>query len=44
MFFQNLLIIYADMHNNGTIWDDAKSTFDGKSLRDGFDNGFIAVY
>ena len=31
--YQNLIKIYADMHNNGTIWDDAKSTFDGKSLK-----------
>ena len=31
--YQNLIKIYADMHNNGTIWDDAESTFDGKSLK-----------
>ena len=31
--YQNLIKIYADMHNNGTIWDDAESTFDGKSLQ-----------
>ena len=31
--YQNLINIYADMHNNGTIWDDAESTFDGKSLK-----------
>ena len=30
--YQNLLKIYADMHNSGTDWDDAKDTFDGKSL------------
>ena len=31
--YQNLIKIYADLHKNGTTWDDAKDTFDGKSLK-----------
>ena len=31
--YQNLIKIYADMHKNGTDRDDAKDTFDGKSLK-----------
>ena len=30
--YQNLIKTYADLHNNGTTWDDAKDIFDGKSL------------
>ena len=30
--YQNLIRIYANMHEKGTDWDDAKDTFDGKSL------------
>ena len=31
--YHNLIKIYADMHKSGTDWDDAKDTFDGKSLK-----------
>ena len=31
--YQDLIKIYADMHKNGTDRDDAKGTFDGKSLK-----------
>ena len=31
--YQNLIKIYAGRHNKGAIWDDAESTFDGKSLK-----------
>ena len=26
--YYNLIKIYADLHNNGTDWDDAKDTFE----------------
>jgi len=31
--YQNLIKIYANMHEKGTDWDDAKDTFDEKSLK-----------
>ena len=31
--YQNLIKIYADMHKNGTAWDNSKDTFYGKSLK-----------
>ena len=31
--YQDLIKIYADMHKNGIDRDDAKGTFDGKSLK-----------
>ena len=31
--YQDLIKIYADMHNNGTDWNNAEDTYDGRSLK-----------